>query len=141
MTWALHRTGRLPEPLFELMRVLLLPRPAAAVARHPGIGIPRLLDVVFPGFDRFMQWHYPTFSSPGTLLLAISVRIPVLAGVAAVMRHPASWIDPLLAAAQEGAQRRLVACFEGLADMSGQNAGGQRQSIRCRAGGFSSIAA
>jgi hypothetical protein len=141
MTRALHRSGRLPEPLVELMRVLLLPSSEAARGRHPEVGIPRLLDVALPGFDRFMQRHYPTFLRPGTLLLAMSIRIPVLVGLAAVMRHPAGWIDPLLAAAHESAHGRLAACFEGLATMTEQGAEARRTRVTRRATEFSSIAA
>jgi hypothetical protein len=46
------------------------------------------LDVVVPGFDRFLHQSIPDFRLPGTLLLPISVRMPVLAGIAQVVSWP-----------------------------------------------------
>ena len=70
------------------MRNLLLPRASPARGVPLSDEIPRLLDVILPGFDRFLHQLYPGFRRPGTLLLPLSIRIPVLAGVARVADRP-----------------------------------------------------
>jgi hypothetical protein len=80
----------------------------------PTLEIPRLLDMVVPGFDRFLRQFYPGFRRPGTLLLPISVRIPLLAGLAEVARRPDYWAESLLGAVAETARPGLEACFRGL---------------------------
>jgi hypothetical protein len=105
------RTGR---PLVALMRNLLLPRTSRpSDAWHAG-QIPRLLDAVVPGFDRYLRHSHPDFRRPGTLLLPISIRIPVLAGVARVANRVDHWVDRLLSAAPPSTRRDLAACFQGL---------------------------
>lgn len=69
---------------------------------------------VVPGFDHFLHQSHPGFRRPGTLLLPISVRVPVLAGVALVARHPKVWAEALLGAAAETARPALVECFRDL---------------------------
>jgi hypothetical protein len=65
-----------------LMRSLLLPQ-AHPWQASPTADIPRLLNVVITGFDDFLRANSPGFRRPGTLLLPMSFRIPVLAGVPA----------------------------------------------------------
>jgi hypothetical protein len=108
------RLGRSGHSLIVLMQHLLLPR----VSRVRGVSrvneIPRLLDVILPGFDRFLHGLYPGFRRPSTLLLPLNIRIPVLAGVAQIARQPEYWADRLLGAVSEGARPRLMECFAGL---------------------------
>jgi len=96
------------------MRVLLMPRLPAPADWRVGIEKPRLLNVVVPGFDRYMRLHHPDFCRPGTLLLPIGVRVPVLAGLAAVVAKPDYWAKRMLKVASKGIRDRLVACFRSL---------------------------
>ena len=79
-----------------------------------GDEIPRLLDMILPGFDRFLHRSYPSFRRPGTLLLPLSIRIPVLAGVACVASQPDHWPDSLLGAVPEVARSPLAQCLKDL---------------------------
>lgn len=110
----MYKPAQWAASLIELMRILLLPRLPGSTGRETGIAIPRMLDVIVPGFDRYLQRHYPDFSRPGTLLLAISVRIPVLAGLATVMARPNSWVERLLGVAGKGIRDRLAAWLRSL---------------------------
>ncbi len=92
---------------------------AFASITDPGISafsttIPRLLNVVVPGFDLYLQDHLPDFHRPATLLLTMSVRIPVLAGVFMVATQPSYWAERLLSSADRRDWKRLVACFRTL---------------------------
>jgi len=100
-----ERAGR---PFVTLMRSLLLPRARTQQAVED---IPRLLELVVPGFDDFLRRSNPSFQRPGTLLLPMSIRIPVLAGVSRVARRPADWAESLLSAVGQGALFGLTACF------------------------------
>ena len=51
---------------------------------------------------------------PGTLLLPIGVRVPVLAGLAVVVATPHYWAKRMLKVASKGIRDRLVACFRSL---------------------------
>jgi hypothetical protein len=106
--------GRLNKPVVALMRSLLLPRTSRPGERSSTGEIPRLLDAVVPGFDRFLHQSHPGFRRPGTLLLPISIRIPVLAGVAHVASRPDHWTDGLLGAVAETARPGLADCFRRL---------------------------
>jgi hypothetical protein len=97
-------------PYVMLMRSLLLPR-SRPLSGAPSTEIPRLLEVVVPEFDEFLRRSYPGFRRPGTLLLPMSVRIPVLAGLARVLRQPARWVEQLLAEVTELARPELAACL------------------------------
>lgn len=108
------RVGIRGHPLVVLMQNLLLPREARMRAPSRADEIPRLLEVILPGFDRFLHQLYPGFRRPSTLLLPLNIRIPVLAGVALVARQPEYWADRLLGAVNEGARPRLVECLAGL---------------------------
>jgi hypothetical protein len=98
-----------------LMRSLLLPR-AHPWQASPTADIPRLLNVVIPGFDDFLRDTSPGFRRPGTLLLPMSVRIPVLAGVARVARRPSHWTERLLSTVGDSARPGLAACFRALGE-------------------------
>lgn len=93
-----------------LMRSLLLPRARPQQASRVA-EIPRLLEMVVPGFDDFLRHSYPGFRRPGTLLLPMSIRIPVLAGVSRVARRPADWAESLLSAVGQSALLGLTECF------------------------------
>lgn len=108
------RRGRLFDQIVILMRGLLLPR----LSEQQGSlekEKPRLLDLVIPGFDRFLHDSYPGFQRPGTLLLPLSIRIPVLAGIAEVARQPSSWAARLPDAVADTARPALAAAFKALA--------------------------
>lgn len=107
----LRKPGQAAVFLIELMRSLLLPRLTEPENRQRRTTIPRLLDIVVPGFDKYLQLHYPCYRSPSSKLLAISVRVPVLAGVSAVSMQPDYWGDRLLEAAAKDAQETLRACL------------------------------
>jgi hypothetical protein len=97
-------------PFVTLMRSLLLPR--ARLQQGSPVGdIPRLLELIVPGFDDFVRHSNPGFRRPGTLLLPMSIRIPVLAGVSLVARRPTIWAESLLGAVNQSAQSGLTACF------------------------------
>jgi hypothetical protein len=106
--------GRAGTPLIELMRVLLLPRPVYLESRSPRTAVPRLLDVVVSGFDQHLQEHHPYFRPPGTLLLPISIRIPVLAGVSLVATRPDYWTERLLGSVGVNIRGRVMACLRSL---------------------------
>jgi hypothetical protein len=108
------REGRRGIALIDLMRCLLLPMASKLRGTLIANEIPRLLDIIVPGFDAFVHRWYPGFRRPGTLLLPLSVRIPVLAGVARVAREPNRWAESLLDAVAEIERPRLVACLGGL---------------------------
>jgi hypothetical protein len=104
---------RIGKPVINLMRSLLLPRPRLQPA-SPIADIPRLLEILVPGFDDFLSGVWPGFRRPPTLLLPMSIRIPVLAGVARVMHHPDHWAEALIRAAGENDQAALAGCLREL---------------------------
>jgi len=104
------RMGEPNIPLVSLMRCLLLPRARRSWKVWLAGEVPRLLDAVVPGFDRFVHQSNPGFRQPGTLLLPVSIRIPVLAGIA----RPAHWVERLLGAVAATARPRLAECFRRL---------------------------
>jgi hypothetical protein len=114
MERGLQRLERVGEPLIELMRILLLPRPPSPGDRPFRIEIPRLLDVVVPGFDLYLREHHPYFRRPATLLLTIGVRLPVLAGIGIVAARPGYWAERLLSGAGKANWKRLMTCFRSL---------------------------
>jgi hypothetical protein len=101
-------------PLVALMRSLLLPRASRSSKAWLAGETPRLLDTVVPGFDRFLHQSNPGFRRPGTLLLPISIRIPVLAGIAQVTNRPDHWAERLLRAAAGTVRPELAECFRQL---------------------------
>jgi hypothetical protein len=78
------------------MRILLLPRPSVSENGRCRTAVPRLLNVVVAGFDQYLEEHYPHYRSPGTFVLAMAVRVPVLAGVGVVVSQPDYWAERLL---------------------------------------------
>jgi TniQ len=111
-----RKAGRCGASLVELMRILMLPRAAGPRNRGLQTVVPRLIEVVVPGFDQYLADNHPHYRLPGTLLLAISIRVPVLAGVGAVAVRPDYWAERLLAAASREVQARLTACLRSLPD-------------------------
>jgi hypothetical protein len=100
------RRERARRPFISLMRSLLLralPQQGLSVA-----DIPRLLELVMPRFDGSLK---PGFRRPGTLLLPVSIRIPVLAGVSRVARRPADLAE---APSIKAPYWSLTACFREL---------------------------
>jgi hypothetical protein len=70
-----------------------------------GDEIPRLLDKIVPGFDRFLHRLYAVFRTPSTLLLHLNIRIPVLAGVARVASLPDHWAEGLVRGPERRSER------------------------------------
>jgi hypothetical protein len=73
--------------------------------------VPRMLDLVVPGAEDFFQRLQPENWPWSPRFLPLSVRIPVLAGVARVVRVPERWIDKLVGAVAPPHQARLLHCF------------------------------
>lgn len=105
--------GRAGKALAVLMRSLLLPR-APRPWRDASAHVPRLLDVLVPGFDDFLRCRQPYFRRPGTLLLPLSVRMPVLAGIARVTWRPERWASSLIGAAADADRACLADCLRQL---------------------------
>jgi len=97
-----------------LLRLLLAPREATSEDRQDRSTIPRLLDAVVPGFDAHLRQHHPGFHRPGTLLLPISIRVPVLAGASIVAARPDAWADPLRNAAGKVVASHVDTCLRSL---------------------------
>jgi hypothetical protein len=97
-----------------LLRLLLASREATSEDRQDRSTIPRLLDAVVPGFDAHLRQHHPGFHRPGTLLLPISIRVPVLAGASIVAARPDAWADPLRNAAGKVVASHVDTCLRSL---------------------------
>jgi hypothetical protein len=78
-----------------LMRSLLIQQAPKTTTRATTAAPPRLLDLVVPGADDFFRRLPPEYRSWTSQTLPLSMRIPVLAGVAAVLSRPEYWIDKL----------------------------------------------
>jgi hypothetical protein len=98
-----------------LMRGLLLPQATRIRPRDIAAVIPRLLDLVVPGADDFFGRIAPENWPCTSRMLPLSVRIPVLAGVATVSGHPENWIGKLMSAAAPPHRANLRNCLEALA--------------------------
>jgi len=96
-----------------LMRRLLLPQAPRTGTR--GTPPPRLLDLVVPDSEGFFQRLPPENWPCTTRRLPLSVRAPVLAGVAAVSRRPDYWVANLVTAAAPSAQAGLMHCIRSAA--------------------------
>jgi hypothetical protein len=98
-----------------LMRDLLFPQAPNTTTRATTAAPSRLLDLVVPGPGDFFQ-RLPSENWPCTSrVLPLSMRIPVLAGVAAVSSRPEYWIDRLIGAAARQNQPELLRCAGALA--------------------------
>jgi hypothetical protein len=80
---------------------------------------PRLLDLVVPGSEDFFQRLPPENWPCTSRVMPLSMRIPVLAGVAEVSSRPEYWIDKLVGAAALQNQRELLRCAGALASSGG----------------------
>lgn len=67
-----------------------------------------------PGFDQYLGENHPHYRPPGTQLLPISIRNPVLAGVGKVAMRPDYWVEQLLAVAGKEVKERALTCFRSL---------------------------
>ena len=101
-----------------LMRSLLLPQVALRGTRETAAAVPRLLHLVVPGSGDFFERLSPEAWPGGCRILPLSVRIPVLAGVAAVSSRPDHWVTKLLAAAGPAHQARLLYAARALTSCS-----------------------
>jgi hypothetical protein len=97
------------------MRILLMPSNKLP-GRPPGSNaMPRMLNVVVPGFDEYVREPHPDFRPPGNLVLPMNLRRPLLVGgVNRVMAQPREWVDHLLGAASIPSQKRVWACLKAL---------------------------
>ena len=98
-----------------LMRSMLLPRSSTMKLEGRTAVTPRLLDLVVPGADDFFRRLAPETLPCTSRFLPLSVRIPVLAGVATVLSRPEHWFDKLVGAAAPAHQARLRHCARALA--------------------------
>jgi hypothetical protein len=96
-----------------LMRGLLFPQAPKTATRATTAAPPRLLDLVVPGSQDFFRRLPPENWPCTSRVLPLSVRIPVLAGVAAVSRRPEYWIEKLVGAAGWQNQPELLRCGQG----------------------------
>jgi hypothetical protein len=74
-----------------------------------------MLDLVVPASEEFFQRLAPENWPCVSRMLPLSVRIPVLAGVAAVSMRPNHWLDKLLGAAAPAHHGVLRQCATVLA--------------------------
>jgi TniQ len=98
-----------------LMRSLLFPQARRHRTSDTTPTEPRLVDIVVPGSEEFFQRLPPENWQCGSRILPLSVRIPVLAGVAAVSSRPNYWLEQLLGAAAPLHQAGLLRCIATLA--------------------------
>jgi TniQ len=91
-----------------LMRSLLFPQaPRSRMHRVPATPS-RLLDIVVPGADDFFRRLAPEIWPCNSRILPLSVRVPVLAGVAVLSSRPAYWVEKLVGAAAPSHQVGLL---------------------------------
>jgi len=97
-----------------LMRSLLLPQAPRSRMAVAAVPMPRVLDLVVPGAEDFFQRLQPENWPWSARFLPLSIRIPVLAGVASVLSLPERWIDKLVGAVARPHQASLLNCFGAL---------------------------
>jgi hypothetical protein len=97
-----------------LMRGLLLPQ-ASRIGTRGTTTTPRLLDLVVPNSEDFFQRLQPENWPCTSWMLPLSIRAPVLAGVAAVSSRPDYWVAKLVSAAAPSAQAGLMHCMRSVA--------------------------
>jgi hypothetical protein len=90
-----------------LMRGLLLPQ-ASRIGTRGVSTTPRLLDLVVPDSEDFFQRLQPENWPCTSRMLPLSIRAPVLAGVAAASSRPDYWVAKLVSAAAPSAQAGLM---------------------------------
>lgn len=98
-----------------LMRGLLLPQASRIRPHDVAATVPRLLDLVVPGADDFFGRIAPENWLRTPRMLPLSVRIPVLAGIATVSDRPENWIGKLTSTAAPPHRANLRNCLEALA--------------------------
>jgi TniQ len=91
-----------------LMRSLLLPQAPRPGTHGPPPTVSRLLDLIVPGSEAFFRRLALENWPCTTRLLPLSVRIAVLAGLAAVFSRPGYWPDKLLGAVAPAHQAHLL---------------------------------
>jgi len=91
-----------------LMRSLLMPQDPRSRTQGTTSTAPRLLDLVVPGSEEFFRRLAPENWPCTSRMLPLSVRIPVLAGVAAISSRLDYWLDRLLGAASPVHQADLL---------------------------------
>ena len=72
----------------EVMRILLMPSNKLPARLSGSNAMPRILNVVVPGFDDYVRERHPDFRLPGNLMLPMNLRPPLLVGVNRVMAQP-----------------------------------------------------
>lgn len=82
-----------------LMRSLLFPQALKTRTGQTSATRSRLLELVVPGSDAFFQRLAPEMWPCSSRILPLSVRVPVLAGVAVVSTRPEYWVERLVGAA------------------------------------------
>ena len=98
-----------------LMRSLLFPQARRHKTSDTTPTVPRLLDIVVPGSEEFFRRLPPETWQCSSRILPLSVRIPVLAGVAAVSGRPNYWLEQLLGAAAPLHRAGILRCVAILA--------------------------
>jgi hypothetical protein len=98
-----------------LMRGLLLPQVPRTGTRG-ATTTARLLDLVVPDSEDFFQRLQPEIWPCASRILPLNIRVPVLAGVAAVSSRPDYWIGKLVSAAAPSAQAGLMHCIRSAAN-------------------------
>lgn len=112
-----------------LMRSLLLPQTSRSGTRKAAAMMPRLLNLVVPDSEDFFQ-RLPPETWPCTArMLPLSIRAPVLAGVAAVSSHPEYWVAKLVNAAPPSAQAGLMYCIRSVVFVQAPKGASKRSRI------------
>jgi hypothetical protein len=82
-----------------LMRSLLFPQALQTRTGQTPATRSRLLELVVPGSDAFFRRLAPEMWPTSSRILPLSVRVPVLAGVAVMSSRPEYWVERLVGAA------------------------------------------
>jgi hypothetical protein len=84
---------------------------------------PRLLDLVIDGSDDFFQ-RLPSENFGGPVgMMPLSIRIPVVAGVASVLKAPEYWAERLIGAVMPAYMTDMVDCMRSIASIAPRQAG------------------
>jgi len=98
-----------------LTRNLLLPQAQKTRTGQAPATLCRLLELAIPGADAFFRCLVPETWPRGSRSLPLSVRVPVLAGVAVVSSRPEYWFEGLVGAAAAQHRVGLLHCVGSLA--------------------------